>query len=57
MARISGFHPGGPGSIPGSGAFLFFIFKTDDAQIWPKIKHDAIILKNYPLLLVPGYKP
>ena len=23
MARIPGFHPGGPGSIPGVGEFLF----------------------------------
>ena len=25
-ARISGFHPGGPGSTPGVGNLLFFIF-------------------------------
>ena len=25
MARIPGFHPGGPGSIPGVGEFLFLL--------------------------------
>ncbi len=24
VARILGFHPGGPGSIPGAGVFFFF---------------------------------
>ena len=27
VARIPGFHPGGPGSIPGVGGQLFFLFK------------------------------
>ena len=26
MARIPGFHPGGPGSIPGVGELLFALF-------------------------------
>ena len=25
VARIPGFHPGGPGSIPGMGSFLIFV--------------------------------
>ena len=25
MVRIPGFHPGGPGSIPGCGTFLYLI--------------------------------
>ena len=32
MARIPGFHPGGPGSIPGVGGLVFVIF-----QIFPKL--------------------
>ena len=27
MARIPGFHPGGPGSIPGVGVFIFYILQ------------------------------
>ena len=30
MARIPGFHPGGPGSIPGVGAFPFFLSKFQE---------------------------
>ena len=26
VVRIPGFHPGGPGSIPGVGSYLFFFF-------------------------------
>ena len=32
MARIPGFHPGGPGSIPGVGGLVFVIF-----QFFPKL--------------------
>ncbi len=34
--RIPGFHPGGPGSIPGCGIFLFLINYPQNSLIQPK---------------------
>ena len=33
--RIPGFHPGGPGSIPGAGAIPFRTFQPSFTQPWP----------------------
>ena len=44
MARIPGFHPGGPGSIPGVGEHFFFFFHN----IWksPNKSHLNFRAKN-----------
>ena len=33
MARISGFHPGGPGSIPGMGTFLLVSMMYEGREV------------------------
>ena len=33
MARIPGFHPGGPGSIPGVGEYNTFLNKTERLSV------------------------
>ena len=37
VVRIPGFHPGGPGSIPGMGIFLkrIFIFVVQECKLKP----------------------
>ena len=32
MARIAGFHPAGPGSIPGVGELIFFFFLKSNQE-------------------------
>ena len=32
MARIAGFHPAGPGSIPGVGELFFFLFEEQSRK-------------------------
>ena len=33
VVRIAGSHPAGPGSIPGNGIFLFFLFELQVCKV------------------------
>ena len=37
VVRIPGFHPGGPGSIPGVGSYIFFPFFITNASFFISI--------------------
>ena len=42
MARIPGFHPGGPGSIPGVGEHLFRSFLLEYRKVWSVLMRSVI---------------
>ena len=49
--RIPGFHPGGPGSIPGCGIFLYIFISYNNTAFF--IKHTNNIIMDNIIILNP----